>query len=388
LVTAPEIIFFWVARMVMAGMEFKHEIPFREVYFTGIVRDKQGRKMSKSLGNSPDLLELIDKYGADACRFGIMISSPAGNDLLWDESSNEQGRNFSNKIWNALKLLRMWETNGLSEEKDIENEDFASAWFKNRLSEARIQIDQLFIEYRLSEALKTIYSLIWDDYCSWYLEWIKPPFGEKIKSERYNKAVAYAEELMHLLHPFMPFITEEVYHHLRQRSEGDDLIIRQNKKVEQPDNLILQRGNLLKEVITAIRDARTQNQLKPKDAIVLFIESSDHSLYRPFESILKKQINASDIHYGIPEVKGSITIVVGTDKFYLQGNVSADVSIQKEALLKDIAYYEGFLLTVEKKLGNDRFILNAKPEVIDLEKKKKADAEAKLNSLRETLNAL
>ncbi|MFO0414483.1 MAG: valine--tRNA ligase [Bacteroidota bacterium] len=388
LVTAPEIIFFWVARMVMAGMEFKHEIPFREVYFTGIVRDKQGRKMSKSLGNSPDLLELIDKYGADACRFGIMISSPAGNDLLWDESSNEQGRNFSNKIWNALKLLRMWETNGLSEEKDIENEDFASAWCKNRLSEARIQIDQLFIEYRLSEALKTIYSLIWDDYCSWYLEWIKPPFGEKIKSERYNKAVAYAEELMHLLHPFMPFITEEVYHHLRQRSEGDDLIIRQNKKVEQPDNLILQRGNLLKEVITAIRDARTQNQLKPKDAIVLFIESSDHSLYRPFESILKKQINASDIHYGIPELKGSITIVVGTDKFYLQGNVSADVSIQKEALLKDIAYYEGFLLTVEKKLGNDRFILNAKPEVIDLEKKKKADAEAKLNSLRETLNAL
>jgi len=388
LVTAPEIIFFWVARMVMAGMEFKHEIPFREVYFTGIVRDKQGRKMSKSLGNSPDLLELIDKYGADACRFGIMISSPAGNDLLWDESSNEQGRNFSNKIWNALKLLRMWETNGLSEEKDIENEDFASAWFKNRLSEARIQIDQLFIEYRLSEALKTIYSLIWDDYCSWYLEWIKPPFGEKIKSERYNKAVAYAEELMHLLHPFMPFITEEVYHHLRQRSEGDDLIIRQNKKVEQPDNLILQRGNLLKEVITAIRDARTQNQLKPKEAIVLFIESSDHSLYRPFESILKKQINASDIHYGIPELKGSITIVVGTDKFYLQGNVSADVSIQKEALLKDIAYYEGFLLTVEKKLGNDRFIHNAKPEVIDLEKKKKADAEAKLNSLRETLNAL
>jgi valyl-tRNA synthetase len=388
LVTAPEIIFFWVARMVMAGMEFKQEIPFREVYFTGIVRDKQGRKMSKSLGNSPDLLELIDKYGADACRFGIMISSPAGNDLLWDESSNEQGRNFSNKIWNALKLLRMWELNGLGEANEKDDKDFASDWFQNRLSEARIQIDQLFKEYRLSEALKTIYSLIWDDYCSWYLEWIKPPYGEKIKSDRYTKAVAFAEELMHLLHPFMPFITEEVYHHLRQRKEGDDLIIRQSKKTENPDNLILQRGNLLKEVITAIRDARTQNQLKPKDAIVLLIESSDYSLYQPFESIFKKQINASDIQYGTPEAKGSITVVVGTDKFYLQGNVSADVNIQKDALLKDIAYYEGFLLSVEKKLGNERFIQNAKPEVIDLEKKKKSDAEAKLNSLRETLNAL
>ncbi len=388
LVTAPEIIFFWVARMVMAGMEYKKEIPFREVYFTGIVRDKQGRKMSKSLGNSPDLLELIDKYGADSCRFGIMISSPAGNDLLWDESSNEQGRNFSNKIWNALKLLRMWESNGLSEENESENDDFASLWFQNRLSEARTQIDQLFKEYRLSEALKTIYSLIWDDYCSWYLEWIKPPFGEKIKSERYEKAVAFAEELMHLLHPFMPFITEEVYHHLRQRKEGDDLIIRQSKKTENPDNLILQRGNLLKEVITAIRDARTQNQLKPKDAIVLLIESSDHSLYQPFESILKKQINSSDIHYGAPEAKGSITVVVGTDKFYLQGNINADINIQKDTLLKDIAYYEGFLLSVEKKLSNERFIQNAKPEVIDLEKKKKSDAEAKLNSLRETLNAL
>jgi valyl-tRNA synthetase len=388
LVTAPEIIFFWVARMVMAGMEFKKEIPFREVYFTGIVRDKQGRKMSKSLGNSPDLLELIDKYGADACRFGIMISSPAGNDLLWDESSNEQGRNFSNKIWNALKLLRMWESNGLSEESEIGNVDFASIWFHNRLSEARTQIDQLFKEYRLSEALKTIYSLIWDDYCSWYLEWIKPPFGEQIKSGRYENAVAFAEELMHLLHPFMPFITEEVYHQLRQRKEGDDLIIRQSKITEIPDNLILQKGNLLKEVITAIRDARTQNLLKPKDAIVLFIESADISLYESFTGILKKQINASEINFGTPEAKGSITVVVGTDKFYLQGSVNADVSIQKEALLKDIAYYEGFLLSVEKKLSNERFIQNAKQEVIDLEKKKKSDAEATLNSLRETLNAL
>jgi len=390
LVTAPEIIFFWVARMVMAGMEFQKEIPFREVYFTGIVRDKQGRKMSKSLGNSPDLLELIERYGADACRFGIMISSPAGNDLLWDESSNEQGRNFNNKIWNALKLLRMWEVNGFKTENENEakNDDFASLWFQQRLNQATEQINQLFSEYRLSEALKTIYSLIWDDYCSWYLEWIKPPFGEKITKSQFEKTVLFAEELMHLLHPFMPFITEEVYHQLRNRNKGDDLIIRQSHLSNTADEKILQNGQLLKEVITAIRDARTQNQLKPKDPVVLYVECMNQGLYVQLAGILKKQVNATELIFGSPTEKGCITVVAGTDKFYLQGNNIADTGIQKEAILKDITYYEGFLVSVEKKLSNERFIQNAKPEVIDLEKKKKADAEAKLVSLKETLNTL
>ena len=391
LVTAPEIIFFWVARMIMAGIEFKKAIPFREVYFTGIVRDKQGRKMSKSLGNSPDLLELIDRYGADACRFGIMISSPAGNDLLWDESSNEQGRNFCNKIWNALKLLRLWETNGFKEEQQDGSDgekSFASSWFENRLSEATIQINQLFEDYRLSEALKTVYSLIWDDYCSWYLEWIKPNYGDKISRSEYEKAVEFAEELMHLLHPFMPFITEEVYHLLKARETGNDLIVRQSAIRQTSEKQILAKAILLKEVITSIREARAQNQMKPKDPIVLYIESKEPGGYSGITEILKKQVNANELFFGASEEKGKISVVIGPDKFYIIGQINTDSGAQKEVILKDIAYYEGFLVSVEKKLGNERFLQNAKPDVIEHERKKQADAASKLKSLRETLEAL
>ena len=389
LVTAPEIIFFWVARMIMAGMEYQHQIPFSEVYFTGIVRDKQGRKMSKSLGNSPDLLELIDRYGADACRFGIMISSPAGNDLLWDESSNEQGRNFCNKIWNALKLIKLWESNGLND-PDVKtlSAEFATEWFEQRLNAANREIDQLFREYRLSEALKSIYSLIWDDFCSWYLEWIKPPYGEKISVSTYNKTLSFAEELMALLHPFMPFLTEEVYHLLKSRSEGDDLIIRQQTAPTPPNEDVLKKGALLKEVISTIREARVRNQLKPKDSIVLTIDSTQAELYQAIESILLKQVNASGILFDHTAPKGSFTVVSGTDKFYIQSEIEVDVSLQKEALLKEINYFEGFLESVRKKLSNERFIQNAKPEVIELERRKEADANAKLQLLKESLAAL
>ncbi len=389
LVTAPEIIFFWVARMIMAGMEYNKEIPFKEVYFTGIVRDKQGRKMSKSLGNSPDLLELIDQYGADACRFGIMISSPAGNDLLWDESSNEQGRNFNNKLWNALKLVKMWEgrTNDHGPQTTGES-NFAVEWFDNRLNEAKTEINQLFKEFRLSEALKTIYSLIWDDFCSWYLEWVKPGFEQPIDAAVYNKTVNYFEELMQLLHPFMPFISEEIYHALKERAAGDDITIKQLSQPTQVNKDSLQLAIRLKEVITALRDVRVKNQIKPKEAIQLSIETDEQQSYRLIESILLKQLNAESISYVTAAVAGSISAVIQKDKFYIATEQPIDTSAQKEQMLKDLEYLKGFLQSVEKKLSNERFVQNAKQEVVDIEKKKKADAEAKIKAIEESLATL
>ncbi|HEX4850877.1 MAG TPA: valine--tRNA ligase, partial [Puia sp.] len=244
LVTGQDIIFFWVARMIMAGMEYMHEKPFSDVYFTGMVRDKLGRKMSKSLGNSPDLLQLIDKYGADAVRFGILISSPAGNDLLFDEASLEQGRNFNNKLWNALKLVRSWESR--IDEKLPAKKEFAVEWFENRLNESKELLEKYFKEYKLSEALKTIYSLIWDDFCSWYLEWVKPGFQESVHPASYQKTIEFFEELMQILHPFMPFITEETYHLLKTRKDSDDLCVRPISKIQNTDSAVLKEGEFLK----------------------------------------------------------------------------------------------------------------------------------------------
>ena len=386
LVTAPEIIFFWVARMIMAGLEYQKEIPFKQVYFTGIVRDKQGRKMSKSLGNSPDLLKMIDDFGADAVRFGILISSPAGNDLLFDESTVEQGRNFNNKVWNALKLVKMWE----DRQEDAPNADntFAIEWFGNRLHEVRNELEQLFGQFRLSEALKTVYSLIWDDFCSWYLEWIKPGFEQPIDKGAYEATVRYFEELMQLLHPFMPFVTEEIFHQLKERTAGDDLTIKQLKAPEKADQEMLQSGVLLKEVITAIRDARNKQQLKPKETIRIAIESATPGQYESVQSILARQVNAEAISFTASAIAGAVTIVCGKDKFYMESNKEVDKVAQKAQLEKDLAYYKGFLDTVEKKLSNERFVQNAKPEVVEVERKKKRDAEEKIKAIEEGLNVL
>jgi valyl-tRNA synthetase len=386
LVTAPEIIFFWVARMIMAGMEYQKQIPFREVYFTGIVRDKQGRKMSKSLGNSPDLLELIDRYGADACRFGIMISSPAGNDLLWDESSNEQGRNFTNKMWNALKLVKMWEGRQAADSNTQET-SFAVTWFENRLNEAKLELDGMFKEFRLSEALKTIYSLIWDDFCSWYLEWVKPGFEQPIDKAVYEKTVSFFEELMQLLHPYMPFITEEIYHELKERTAGDDITIKRLSAATAVNRQTIEAAGLLKEVITALRDVRVKNNIKPKETVQLFVETSHQQLYAQFESILLKQANASSLSYGTGGA-GTLSTVVQKDKLYIATETAIDTSAQKEQLQKDLEYQKGFLASVEKKLSNERFVQNAKPEVVELEQKKKANAEAKIRAIEESLAAL
>jgi valyl-tRNA synthetase len=384
LVTGQDIIFFWVARMVMAGMEYEKKIPFRDVYFTGMVRDKLGRKMSKSLGNSPDLLELIEKYGADAVRFGIMISSPAGNDLLFDESSLEQGRNFNNKIWNALKLVKMWSARTSS--SDVANEDFAVKWFAERLNQVSAEVDNLMKQFRLSEALKTIYSLIWDDFCSWYLEWIKPGFEQPISEKVYHQTIEYFTALMQLLHPFMPFITEEIYHLLQERS--DDLCIRQFSKPLPVKNEMLQQGDLLKEVITQLRDSRNKHQLKPKDQVTLHIQTTSESTYRLIEPLLRKQVNAGSVAYTQEPVKNSITVVSGKDKFYMETAQEVNTGSQKEDLLKELNYLKGFILSVEKKLGNERFVQNAKPEVVALERKKKADAEMKLKVIEESLGVL
>ncbi|RYY59683.1 MAG: valine--tRNA ligase [Chitinophagaceae bacterium] len=383
LVTAPEIIFFWVARMIMAGYEYKGAKPFSEVYFTGIVRDKQGRKMSKQLGNSPDLLGLIDQFGADACRFGILIASPAGNDLLWDVSTNEQGSFFNNKIWNALKLVKMWEGRKSAEVSGTTDTGFAVDWFANRLAQARLQMDEQFRDFRLSEALKTVYSLIWDDFCSWYLEWVKPGFEQPISAAVYDKTIGFFEELMQLLHPFMPFITEEIYHQLRKQE--NDLTISLYPAAGNPDMAILEKGELLKNVITSIRDARNKSQLKPKDTIRLFILPENRESYSGMDEILCKQVNAVEMQFTSEAVGQAINVVVNKDKFYLQTTTALDTTSQREQLQRDLEYQIGFLESVEKKLANERFVSNAKPEIVDIERKKKADAEAKILAIREGL---
>jgi len=398
LVTAPEIIFFWVARMIMAGYEYMDQKPFEAVYYTGIVRDKLGRKMSKSLGNSPDLLGLIYQYGADAVRFGIMIASPAGNDILFDESALEQGRNFNNKMWNALKLVKMWEgrrdgrgqmtddSRGSSTIYHLSSANFAISWFENRLREVRAEVNEMMEQFKLSEALKLIYSLIWDDFCSWYLEWVKPGFEQPIENEVYHKTVSFFTELMELLHPFMPFITEEIYHLLYERN--DDLIVKQTGKETDADPEVLKKGILLKALVTGLRDTRNKNQLKPKEAITLHIQTADAATYRSIESILAKQINSSSINYVSDVVGGSITTVIGKDKFYIETEQPINTAGQKDSLEKELAHLQGFLVSVEKKLGNEKFVQNAKPEVIALEQKKKSDAETKIRIIEESLAGL
>ncbi len=405
LVTAPEIIFFWVARMIMAGEEFMGGKPFSDVYLTGIVRDKQGRKMSKSLGNSPDLLGLIDQYGADAVRFGVMIASPAGNDILFDESALEQGRNFNNKMWNALKLVKMWEekvddrlqmtddNKVLSDNYQLPTKNlptaqagFALLWFENRLNEVKAEVDSMMKQFRLSEALKTIYSLIWDDFCSWYLEWVKPGFEQPIEAAVYKKTVEFFTELMQLLHPFMPFITEEIYHLLDERK--DDLCVKQLENIAVADIQILEKAILLKEIITGIRDIRNKQQIKPKETIVLHIRTENAMAFNGIKDILAKQVNSKSIVFTHEPVANTITTVIGKDKFYIETQQALNTENQKEDLFKELNHLKGFLLSVEKKLGNEKFVANAKPEVLALEQKKKADALTKIKVIEESLAAL
>lgn len=375
LVTGQDIIFFWVARMIMAGMEYKHEKPFSDVYFTGMVRDKQGRKMSKSLGNSPDLLELINKYGADAVRFGIMISSPAGNDLLFDEASLEQGRNFNNKMWNALKLINLWKEKQ-SDKTDLSQHEFATKWFESRLQEVRGEVDILMQQFRLSEALKKVYSLIWDDFCSWFLEWIKPALDEKMQPALLQKVEEYFSSLLQILHPFMPFITEEINSHISKNNTP--LCVMQFPENKNPESEILNSGETLKQLITAVRDVRNKQQLKPKEQIEIFIEEKDYSFYKVFSDILIKQVNASSFKIINENTTGCVDVVAGKNHLYI--NTGKDINTESSAasLTAELDHLRNFLQSVNRKLENEKFMQNAKPEVVALEQKKRSDATARI----------
>ncbi|MCA6462850.1 MAG: valine--tRNA ligase [Chitinophagaceae bacterium] len=386
LVTAPEIIFFWVARMIMAGYEYMGQLPFRDVYFTGIVRDKQGRKMSKSLGNSPDLLGLIDQYGADAVRFGIMIASPAGNDILFDEAGLEQGRHFNNKLWNAMRLVHGWKER-ISQDADGGAETaFARNWFQQRLLRTKAEVAEMMQQFRLSEALKTIYSLIWDDYCSWYLEWVKPGMEQPVSQEVYEQTVGFFEELLHLLHPFMPFITEEIYHLLRTQSI--DLCVRPYAEITNVNEDVLAAGSLLQQLISALRDARNKQQIKPKTSIELAIQTEHPEKYREITHLLSRQVNASSIQFTSDAIARSIVVAVEQDRFYISAGEIGNTVVQKEGLLKDLQHQQQFLEQVRKKLQNEKFVNNAKSEVIAMERKKEADAMARIATIESALKEL
>ena len=390
LVTAPEIIFFWVARMVMAGYEFMGKKPFNDVYFTGIVRDSQGKKMSKQLGNSPDLLAMIDEIGADAVRFGILIASPAGNDLLWDKASNEQGRNFINKIWNALKLVDLWKEKSktdLSPDEITLSSDWPHEWFESRLREVCTEVDQLMQQFKLSEALKTLYTLVWDDFCSWYLEWIKPGFEKPMDKRHLEKAISFFEILLERLHPFMPFVTEEMYHLINTEAHGD-LCVRQMDAsfVSRPDDKkILAEAEVLKSAITAVRDARVKSKIKNKDAITLYCTAKNEQVWIAIQELLCKQTNSTSFTFTSDVIADTIQLVIGGDRLFIKTDQVLDTSSQRTELETELRYYIGFMESVDKKLSNERFVQNAKPEIVDLEKKKKEDALEKIRMIEESI---
>ncbi|HRS53074.1 MAG TPA: valine--tRNA ligase, partial [Bacteroidales bacterium] len=382
LVTAPEILFFWVARMIMAGLEYRKEIPFKNVYFTGIVRDKKGRKMSKSLGNSPEPLELIAKYGADGVRAGMLLTSPAGNDLPFDESLCEQGRNFSNKIWNALRLIKSWKT---EEKQTPDTSIIAIKWFKSKISEEIITINDHFQKYRISDALMAVYKLIWDEFCSWYLEMIKPPYGETIDNTTYNETIIFFEKLIKLLHPFMPFITEEIYQNLISRKTGDFIMISKWPEAETIDKTILNDFNIANKIITAIRTHRKENNISFKEKITLYTNSNKNQ----FESIIIKLCNLSEIIYTKKRLENAYTFVIQNSEFFIPVNENYfNKKIEITKIEKEISYLKSFLETVEKKLTNQKFIENAPSNVIENEKKKKIDIINKIKILQENLERL
>ncbi len=386
LVTAPEILFLWVARMIMAGHEFRGEAPFKNVYLTGIVRDKLGRKMSKSLGNSPDPLNLIEKFGADGVRVGMLLCSPAGNDLMFDESYCEQGRNFANKVWNAFRLVKGWEVDG-----SLENSNqVAIEWFGSRFNEALNQVEENFAQYRISEALMATYKLVWDDFCAWYLEMIKPAYQQPIDSETYSYTIAFFENVLKILHPFMPFISEELWHDdlFGERAEYDCCIVAQLPTNGQINAQLLAEVELVKQIVTQIRNIRNSKQIPPKEKLALSIKENSGISYMKYQPMISTLGNISAIDVVHDKIVGGISFIVTTDEFYVPLNQSIDPIAECSRLQKEKEYLAGFLRSVNSKLENERFMANAKPEVIAVELKKKADAEAKLRILEENLSTL
>ncbi|WP_343685848.1 valine--tRNA ligase [Chryseobacterium gleum] len=381
LVTGPDIIFFWVARMIMAGLEYRKEVPFKNVYFTGIVRDKQRRKMSKSLGNSPDPLELMDRYGADGVRVGILLSSAAGNDLLFDEDLMLQGRNFMTKIWNAFRLINMWN----HEDKPVAATDNqAIEWFENKLNKTIFEINDQFEKFRISDALLLIYKLIWDDFCGWYLEAIKPNYGEGISKEVYNKTIYFFEELMKLLHPFMPFLTEELWQMISERKVDEALVIAQQKEAGQFDENIIKNFETAAELISGVRNYRQTKGISPREAAEIYTNASEFAN----EAVVRKLANVSEIHFGQKTDKPSFTFLVGATEVSIPLSENLDLGEEKAKTEEELKYLKGFLVSVEKKLSNEKFVANAKPEVVEGERKKQKDAQDKIAILEEKLKSL
>jgi valyl-tRNA synthetase len=384
LVTAPEILFFWVARMIIAGYEYRGERPFKNVYLTGIVRDKLGRKMSKSLGNSPDPLDLIANFGADAVRAGMLFSSPAGNDLLYDEKLIEQGRNFANKIWNAFRLVKGWTvTNAATPEENA----LAATWFDSRMNESLASLNDDFSKFRMSGALLTVYKLIWDDFCSWYLEMIKPEFGKPIDAITYNKTIDFFETLLKALHPFMPFITEELWHELKERKD-DCIIVANWPQARASDQGILEEVAIAFDIITEIRNTRNAKGISPKDALRLVVKPGEEQLIKNFWPIIKKLANVSEVAMTDDKVSNATSFVIKSMECFIPIEGKIDIAKEREAILKDLEYYKGFLAVVEKKLSNEKFVNSAPANVIESERKKKADAEIKIKALQEALARL
>ncbi len=384
LVTGPDIIFFWVARMIMAGYEYMGDMPFRNVYFTGIVRDKLGRKMSKSLGNSPDPLELIDKFGADGVRMGMMLSAPAGNDILFDEALCEQGRNFCNKIWNAFRLIKGWEVS--AEVAVPEASALAMQWFEAKQSAVAAEVADLFSKYRLSEALMAVYKLFWDEFSSWYLEMIKPAYGQPISKEVYDRTIGFFDNLLHLLHPFMPFITEELWQHIVDRQEGESLMVSPMAAPAAYEESLLQQFEVVKEVISNIRAIRLQKNIAQKETLELQVVGSNP--IEAFNAVLVKMCNLSAISVVEAKADGAAAFMVGTTEYAVPLGNLIDVEAEIARMEAELKHKEGFLQSVLKKLSNEKFVTHAPANVIELERKKQADAESIIKSLKESIAAL
>ena len=383
LVTGPDIIFFWVARMIMAGYEYEGDKPFRSVYFTGIVRDKLGRKMSKSLGNSPDPLALIDQYGADGVRMGIMLAAPAGNDILFDESLCEQGRNFNNKIWNALRLVKSWEVSDAAEQPDAAR--IAIDWMEAKFCATIVELEDDFSRYRISEALMTAYKLFRDEFSAWYLEAVKPAYGQPIDAKTYRSTISLFEKLMLTLHPFMPFITEEVWQALADRQPGESIMVTQQPRPEQTNDLLTADFEVVKSIVAGVRSIRLERNIPNKEPLTLQVVTGDHN--EAYNPVIMKMCNVDTI-VRAPKDATAASFMVGTTEYAVPLGNTIDVAEEIQKMEAEIDYLEGFLRSVMKKLGNEKFVANAKPEVVAVERKKRADAESKLALLRENVAKL
>ena len=385
LVTGPDIIFFWVARMIMAGYEYQGQMPFKNVYFTGIVRDKLGRKMSKQLGNSPDPLDLIERYGADGVRMGMMLSAPAGNDILFDDALCEQGRNFNNKIWNAFRLVKGWETAAIEQP---ESAALATKWFDAMLKKTAAEVADLFSKYRLSEALMAVYKLFWDEFSSWYLEMIKPAYGQPIDQNTYDETLRFFDNLLKLLHPFMPFITEELWQHIYDRKEGESIML-SVLKLDAPteaDEKLIADIELVKNIVAGVRTVRNQKNIAPKEALKLeVVELNPVAAYEP---VIKKMANLESIETVAQKGEGTASFLVGTTEFAVPLGNLIDVEAEIAKQEAELKHLEGFLIGVQKKLSNEKFVANAPAAVVEMERKKQADAESKIAALKESLAKL